>query len=70
MATNAQMFRFLTAAQVKRLDNVLIANAQPTQLALLESAVQSPVNIKYCSNQQNLLQLAASLSEKTTKNYA
>jgi death-on-curing family protein len=71
MASNVIKFRFLTAAQVRRLHGTLIiANAQPTQPALLESAVQSPLNIMYYSNQQNLFQLAASLSEKIMKNHA
>ncbi|KAF2788603.1 DOC family protein [Melanomma pulvis-pyrius CBS 109.77] len=70
MASNVQRFRFLTAAQVRRLHGVFIGNAQPTQPALLESAVQSPINIKYYNNQQNLFQLAASLSEKIMKNHA
>ena len=63
-------FRFLTAAQVKRLHGTLIGTTQPTQPALLESAVQSPLNIKYYNNQQDLFQLAAALSEKIMKNHA
>ncbi|KAF2444494.1 DOC family protein [Karstenula rhodostoma CBS 690.94] len=70
MASNIPKFRFLTAAQVRRLHGTLIANAQPTQPALLESAVQSPLNIKYYNNEQNLFQLAASLPEKIMKNHA
>ncbi|KAF1962573.1 DOC family protein [Byssothecium circinans] len=69
-ASAVKKFRFLTAAQVKRLHGTLIADAQPTQPSLLESAVQSPMNTKYYNNQQNLFQLAASLSEKIMKNHA
>ncbi|KAF1358394.1 DOC family protein [Lizonia empirigonia] len=70
MASSVPKFRFLTAAQVRRLHSTVIANAQPTQPALLESVVQSPLNIKYYNNQHNLFQLAASLSEKIMKNHA
>lgn len=70
MASNVQKFRFLTATQVKRLHNTLVTSTQPTQPSLLESAVQSPLNIKYYNNQQNLFQLAAALSEKIMKNHA
>ena len=70
MASHVQKLRFLTVAQVKRLHGLLIRNAQPTQPGLLESAVQSPLNINYYDNQQNLFQLAANLSEKIMKNHA
>ncbi|KAF2702872.1 DOC family protein, partial [Pleomassaria siparia CBS 279.74] len=70
MAPNVRTLRFLTTDQVRRLHKTFIGNAQPTQPALLESAIQSPVNIKYYGNQQNLFQLAASLSEKIMKNHA
>ncbi|KAH6620281.1 hypothetical protein C7974DRAFT_229861 [Boeremia exigua] len=53
-----------------RLHRLTIAPAQPTQPALLESAVQSPMNIKYYTSQQNLFQLAAALAEKIMKNHA
>ncbi|KAH9879439.1 hypothetical protein IAQ61_001257 [Plenodomus lingam] len=45
MTPNVIKFGFLTAAQVIRLHKVFIANALPTQPAMLESAVQSPINI-------------------------
>ncbi|MCJ1381221.1 hypothetical protein MMC17_004330 [Xylographa soralifera] len=68
MTTKA--YRFLTAAQVKRLYVTYVTNAQPTQPALLDSAVGSPINIKYYEQQQDLFQLAASLTEKIVKNHA
>ncbi|OCL08853.1 DOC family protein [Glonium stellatum] len=70
MTSNVVKFRFLTAAQVIRLHNTLITSAQPTQPSMLESAVQSPISIKHYTNQQNVFQLAASLSEKIIKNHA
>jgi death-on-curing family protein len=70
MATNGVKFRFLSAIQVQRLHGLFIGNTQLSQPSLLESAVQSPINIKYYNNQQNLFQLAASLSEKIMKNHA
>jgi death-on-curing family protein len=70
MASKVLKFRFPTAAQVTRLHGMFIAPAQPTQPALLESAVQSPLNIKHYNNQHDLFQLAASLSVKLIKNHA
>jgi death-on-curing family protein len=66
----SQKIRFLTANQVKQLYANFIANAALTQPILLESAVQSPINVKYDGGQNNLFQLAAILSEKTMKNHA
>ena len=40
-------FRFLTSAQVMRLYQRTIATADPSQPAMLESAVASPMNAKY-----------------------
>lgn len=37
---------------------------------MLESAVQSPISVKYYTNEQNVFQLAAILSEKIMKNHA
>ncbi|KAI9758135.1 MAG: hypothetical protein M1815_005023 [Lichina confinis] len=62
--------RFLSANVVQRVYSSLIANAKPTQPNLLESAVASPMNRKYYEGQENLYQLAASLSEKIIKNHA
>jgi death-on-curing family protein len=70
MASSVVKFRFLTAAQVTRLHNTLVTSAQPTQPSMLESAVQSPINIKHYTNEQNVFQLAASLTEKIMKNHA
>jgi death-on-curing family protein len=70
MAFIAKKFRFLTAEQVRHLHFLWISNAHPSQPYLLESAVQSPMNIKHYNNEQNLFQLAASLSEKIMKNHA
>lgn len=70
MTSNVVKFRFLTTSQVIRLHNTLIMNAQPTQPSMLESAVQSPISMKYYTNQQNVFLLAASLSQKIMKNHA
>lgn len=70
-AAATKVLRFLTAAQIQRLHAAWVnPNAQPTQPIMLDSAVQSPMNIKYYTNQQNVFQLAASLSEKIMKNHA
>lgn len=64
-------FRFLTVSQVKKLHSRhVIPHGRPTQPDLLESAVQSPINIKYYSNENDLFTLAANLSEKIMKNHA
>jgi death-on-curing family protein len=63
-------FRFLTSAQVIKLHSSLIYNAKPTQPTLLDSAVASPMNIKHYEKEENIFQLAASLSEKIMKNHA
>jgi len=69
--TAMKTLRFLTAAQIQRLHAAWVnPNAQPTQPIMLDSAVQSPINIKYYTNQQNMFQLAANLSEKIIKNHA
>lgn len=70
-APATKTFRFLTLSQINRLHGVYInPNAQPTQPNLLQSAVDSPMNIKHYEKQDNLFQLAASLSEKIMKNHA
>ncbi|PVH74071.1 hypothetical protein DL98DRAFT_605784, partial [Cadophora sp. DSE1049] len=63
-------FRFLTSAQVIRLHQTTIARAQPSQLAMLDSAVASPMNIKYYEQEENIFQLAGNLAEKIMKNHA
>lgn len=63
-------FRFLTASQVIRLHIRSLANRQPSQPAMLDSAVNSPMNIKYYEKEENLFQLAANLAEKIMKNHA
>ncbi|OAX81847.1 hypothetical protein ACJ72_03812 [Emergomyces africanus] len=72
MATSVatKKFRFLTAEQVIRLYKTSIANVGPTQPAMLESAVASPMNVKHYAQQENIFQLAANLSEKIMKNHA
>ncbi|RSL48127.1 hypothetical protein BHE90_015617 [Fusarium euwallaceae] len=56
-------YRFLTTAQVKRLHMRHIAKASPTQPAMLESAVNSPVNHEHYG-QKDLFVLAGVLAEK------
>ncbi|KAK2764296.1 hypothetical protein FQN54_008988 [Arachnomyces sp. PD_36] len=67
----AKTIRFLTSKQVQRLHGIWIsASAQPSQPHLLESAINSPMSVKYYTNQDNVFQLAANLSEKIMKNHA
>lgn len=66
----ARTIRFLTASQVRRLYASLVRYEKPIQPHLLESAVTSPMNIKYYNQQNNIFLLAASLSEKIIKNHA
>ncbi|KAM0429657.1 hypothetical protein ACHAPT_006263 [Fusarium lateritium] len=56
-------YRFLTLAQVKRLHMRHIAKASPTQPAMLESAINSPVNHEHYG-QKDLFVLAGVLAEK------
>ncbi|GAB0138946.1 hypothetical protein EsDP_00007165 [Epichloe bromicola] len=62
-------FRFLTAAQVKRMYTQHIGALSPTQPTMLESAVDSPRNHKYYG-QTDLFQLAGILAEKVILNHA
>jgi hypothetical protein len=66
----SKFYRFLNSIQVRQLYLSYIANGAPTQPGLLDSAVTSPVNVKCYGSQDNLFQLAASLSEKIMKNHA
>ncbi len=66
----ASVRKFLTADQIKRLYLTLVKNALPTQEALLESAVTSPMNIKCYNQQDNVFVLAAELAFKLIKNHA
>jgi death-on-curing family protein len=63
--------RFLTLSQVQFLHVKLVTpNAAPTQPAMLESAIQSPMNLKHYAKQEDVFQLAANLAEKFMKNHA
>lgn len=62
--------KFLTAELVKRLYLTTISDALPTQEALLESAVTSPMNIKYYNREGDVFVLAAELAYKLIKNHA
>jgi death-on-curing family protein len=66
----ASVRKFLTADLVKRLYLTFVANALPTQEALLESAVNSPMNIKHYNQQDDVFVLAAELAVKLIKNHA
>ena len=69
MAT--KRFRFLTTDQVRRLYDLWVSpKLEPSQPHMLESAVNSPINLKHYANQNDIFQLAASLSEKIMKNHA
>ncbi len=67
----SKALRFLTTAQIQRLHTTQI-NPNPllSQPNLLESAVHSPRNIEYYTNQDNVFQLAAALSVSIMKNHA
>lgn len=71
MATVAsKTFRFLTSVQVVKFHISTIAVAQPSQPAMLDSAIASPMNIKHYQKEENVFQLAANLAEKIMKNHA
>lgn len=69
-STACKTFRFLTAEQIILLHKLAISEMGPTQPAMLESAVVSPMNVKHYAKQENIFQLAANLSEKIMKNHA
>ena len=62
-------YRFLTVAQVMRLHRRHIAKASPTQPAMLESAVNSPVNHEHFG-QKCFFILAGVLAEKIALDYS
>ncbi|CAG7940365.1 unnamed protein product [Penicillium salamii] len=63
--------RFLTVSQVQRLHAVFIVpNAVPTQPSVLESAIHSPMNLKYYAKEEDVFQLAANLAERIMKKLA
>ncbi|KAF2241824.1 DOC family protein [Trematosphaeria pertusa] len=66
----SKTYRFLSANQVQRLYTTYIANTSPSQPALLESAITSPMNIKHYGGQQDLFVLAGELATKIMKNHA
>ncbi|PNY18155.1 Uncharacterized protein TCAP_07594 [Tolypocladium capitatum] len=61
--SSAISYRFLTAVQVKNLYTLHIARSSPTQPAMLDSAINSPMNHKYYG-QTDLFQLAGILAER------
>ncbi|TAQ88247.1 hypothetical protein B7494_g3425 [Chlorociboria aeruginascens] len=69
-SADAKTFRSFTSAQVIRLHQIAIAPAQPSQPAMLESAMMSPMNIKHYEKKENVFHLAANLAEKIMKNHA
>lgn len=62
-------YRFLGFAQVQWLYARLIVNVAPTQPTPLDSAIESPKNVKHYGCRENLFQLAANLSGKIIKNH-
>jgi death-on-curing family protein len=67
----AWTFKFLMAVQVQRLHARYISpNSVPIQPDMLESAIHSPMNLKHYTEQEDIFQLAANLSEKIMKNHA
>jgi death-on-curing family protein len=69
-STTTKTLRFLTSAQVTRVHKYGIALREPSQQAMLESAINSPANTMYYENEENIFQLAANLSEKIMMNHA
>ncbi|KAF2218856.1 DOC family protein [Elsinoe ampelina] len=69
-ATPLKTFRFLTVELVQRLLHNHLTEAALVQPDLLESAMNSPINIKHYTQEQNVFRLAANLSEKVAKNHA
>lgn len=65
----ALRYRFLTSRQVRRLYISRLFATEPTQLGLLDFAVSSPINNKNYG-QEDLIVLAAILSERIVKNHA
>lgn len=65
-------FRFLTPSQIQRLhfNHIGPSTSQPSQPSMLESAAQSPLNIKHWTEEENLFQLGGHLSDKLIKNHA
>jgi len=72
MASKAitKTFRFLNFKQVTQLHMNLIGPRQPSQPAMLESAIMSPMNTKHYEKEENIYQLAANLAERIMKNHA
>ncbi|KAI9667724.1 MAG: hypothetical protein M1821_000541 [Bathelium mastoideum] len=70
MATTIRPIRFLSTSQIQRLHINFIANTNPSQPGLLESAVASPINVMHYNQQNDIFQLAANLSHKIMKNHA
>lgn len=65
----AATYRFLTAAQVQRLHARHIARAAPTQPAMLESAVHSPVSQHRYGQAADVFALAGVVAEKVILNH-
>ena len=62
-------FRFLTSTQIQRLHVNFVSLSSPTQPELLESEADGPLNAKHFGGQDNVLQLAANLSDKIMRNH-
>lgn len=61
---------FLTANQIVRLYRTRIIASMPTQDALLESAVASPINQHYYTGTDDVFYLAAVLAQKVMLNHS
>lgn len=67
--SSSKSLRLLTSAQVKRLYSRHIAAAHPTQPAMLDSAVDSPINHHHYG-ESSLFQLAGILGQKVALNHS
>lgn len=61
---------FLTANQVMRLHRTRIIASMPTQNALLDSAIESPMNQHHYNGTDNVFYLAAVLAQKVMLNHS
>lgn len=61
---------FLTANQVMRLYRTRIIASMSSQRALLESAIESPINQNYYTRTDNIFHLAAVLAQKIMLNHS
>lgn len=70
-SSNVPVFRFLTADQLIKLYNQhVVEKVSPSQLIMLQSAADAPINHKTRGGQNDIHQLAGILAYKIIKNHA